>query len=65
MPVQIAACAPYLIWEGRNDVVDHSLQIGIAAIVHLLGAAVRRGAFGSAFRIIDDGRQGRTYDVFD
>jgi len=65
VPVQIAAYAPYLIWEGRNDVVDHSLQIGIVAMVYLLGAAVRGGAFGSAFRIIADGQQGRTYDVFD
>ncbi len=52
-------------WEGTNDVVDRSLQIGIMAMVYLWGAAVSGGAFGSAFRLIADGQQGRTYDVFD
>jgi hypothetical protein len=65
LPVQIAAYAPYLIWESANDVVGHSLQIGTMAMVYLWGAAVRGGAFGSALRLIAEDQQGRTYDVFD
>lgn len=65
LPVQIAAYAPYFIWQGMNNVADRSLQIGTMAMIYLWGAAVRGGAFGSAFRLIADGQQGRTYDVFD
>jgi len=65
LPVQIAAYAPYFIWEGRDDLVDGSLQIGTMAMAYLWGATVRGSALGSAFRHIADGQQGRTYDVFD
>lgn len=65
LPIQIAAYAPYFIWEGRNDVVDRSVQIGLMAKAYLWGAAIRGRAFGRAFRLIAEAQQGRTYNVFD
>lgn len=65
LPVQVAAYAPYVIWDGGNNMVGNSLQIGTMAMVYLVGAAVRGGALGSAFRVIADGQHGPTYEVFD
>jgi hypothetical protein len=65
LPVQIAVYAPFFIWADWNDAVGRCVLVGASAVIYLLGAAPRAGAFGWAFRVITDGQQGSTYAVFD
>ena len=63
--VQILAYAPFFIWPDWSDAVSRITVLGLSAVINLLGAGLRAGAFGYAFRVIADGRQALAYRVFD